>query len=234
MATSGSTNYSSNRDDLIAEAFLKIGVGNEGETLAADYISKATRTLNYMIKAWSSYGLQLWKREETTVTLVASTNSYTIGLPSENKPLKILDVSRVASDNTSTDLTPLSRQEWDSLPNETTEGTPTSYYYEPGLTTGVLYTWLTPNTSAASEYTLKVVAISYMENMDSSGNDFDFPVEWLEALAYGLAVRLAPMYHLPLMERYQLRKEAKDALDLVLGFDNEDASLYIQPDHEMS
>lgn len=234
MATSGSTNYSSNRDDLIAEAFDKLGMGVEGEALAAEYVTKATRTLNYMIKAWSGYGLQLWKRTEATVTLIASTNSYSLGLPSENKPLRILDCSRVASDGTSTSMTSLSRQQWDDIPNETTEGIPVNYYYEPDLTTGTLYVWLTPDTNAAADYTLKVVYISYMEDMDSAGDDFDFPVEWLEALAYGLAVRLAPTYDLPIQERYLLRKEAKDALDLVLGFDNENASLFLQPDKEPS
>lgn len=232
MATSGTTSFSSNRDDLIAEAFLKVGVGSEGEALAAEYISVAARTLNYMVKAWAAYGLQIWKRKEKTVTLVASTNSYTIGLPSEYKPLRVLDCSRVNTDGTSVTMTSLSRREWDDLPNFTTEGVPTSYFYEPLLTNGKLYVWLTPNTQAAADNTLKVVYQSYMEDMSGPLNDFDFPVEWLEALAYGLAVRLAPITGLPVQERYILRKEAEAALELVLGFDNENASLFLQPDRD--
>lgn len=233
MATSGSTNYTSTRDDLIEEAFLKIGIGIEGEALAAEYITAASRTLNFMIKAWSGYGLQLWKRTEATITLVASQNSYTVGLPTQDKPLKVVDCSRVKTDGTTTGMTPLSRKEWDNIPNETTEGVPVNYYYEPGLTTGTLYVWLTPDTTAATDYTLKLVYISYMEDMDSSLDNFDFPSEWLEALAYGLALRLAPVYGLPVQERYILRKEAELALELVLGFDNEDASLFLQPDKDL-
>lgn len=54
MATSGSTNYTVNRDDIITEALEQLGVLGEGESPNSDQLTSSARTLNMMVKSWQS------------------------------------------------------------------------------------------------------------------------------------------------------------------------------------
>lgn len=51
MATSGSVDFSLNRNEIITRAFKKIGILSEGETLTEEQVSDASEDLNLMIKA---------------------------------------------------------------------------------------------------------------------------------------------------------------------------------------
>ena len=63
MATSGSTNFTLNRDELIKDALLDIGAVSQDDTPSASIVNSASRKLNMMLKAWQTFGLQLWKEQ---------------------------------------------------------------------------------------------------------------------------------------------------------------------------
>ena len=52
--------------------------------------------------------------------------------------------------------------------------------------------------------------------MSSDLNTFDVPPEWMEALSYNLAYRIAPEYGIPVSERDILGKEAASSKENVL------------------
>jgi len=79
MATSNSSNFTVNRDELIRSSFEMVGVAVSGEPLAVEDINKANVVLNMMLKAFQQYGLHLWKRKTVPITFVASQASYTLG-----------------------------------------------------------------------------------------------------------------------------------------------------------
>jgi len=62
MTTSGSTDYSETRNEIIIDALYAINVlaGNEQPT--DDQLQIANRQLNRMAKDWQKYGLHLWKK----------------------------------------------------------------------------------------------------------------------------------------------------------------------------
>ena len=60
MATSGSTDYSQTRDDIIKRALRLIGVLAQGETPTADQVTEAAAALNGLVKAWQADGMPLW------------------------------------------------------------------------------------------------------------------------------------------------------------------------------
>ena len=62
--------------------------------------------------------------------------------------------------------------------------------------------------------------------MTAATDTFDFPQEWYEAVKYGLAHRLAPVYGLPYMERVMLKKDYEAILELALSWDSEQESVY--------
>lgn len=233
MATSGSIDFGMNRNEIILDACEEIGVAIDGEALEPEVEGVANRVLNRMTKAFIAHGMQLWKRDSLTVTLVDSQVSYTFG-PSGGagsiRPLRILECNRVDSDNISTTMTMMTLDEYQSLSSKTTTGTPVNFYYNPTLPDGTLKVWPAPTATVASEYTLDIVYQSPLEDFDNSTDDPDFPVEWLEALVYGLARRLARKYgSLSNYEMEDLKQQAKESLDLALSWDREDGSIYFQP-----
>jgi hypothetical protein len=72
MATSGSTDFNLTRNQIIIEALEYVGAIYEGETPTAEAVTSAARTLNIIVKAWQTHGLNLWATEWATKTLSAS------------------------------------------------------------------------------------------------------------------------------------------------------------------
>lgn len=238
MATSGSVDFTLNRDEAIRSAFELIGVAVENETLQTEDIDIAARALNTMIKAWQAFGLQLWKRDTVTVTLVAGQAVYTMGATGDkvtDRPLRILEADRVSTDGTTTSLTSLTLNGYEALPNKAASGVPTQYFFNPTLDNSTISIWTVPDAAIAAEYTLSLIVQSPLEDMDATANNFDFPSEWLEAIVYNLAVRLAARYGgLDQAALSYLRRDAADILDLAKSFDTEDGSIFFQPDYKGS
>jgi len=236
MARSGSVNFTLNRNELIQSAFELIGVAVEGETLQSEDIAVAQRALNMMIKAWQAYGLQLWKRDKINIPLTASQASYLIGRSgaedvTADRPLRILECVRKDSSSNITEMIKLSKQEYYSLSNLTTTGTPVQYFFDPLLDDSQINFWPVPDATAASDYSIDIIVQSPLDDMDAGTDDFDFPQEWLEAITYNLAVRLIQRYgSMEIQEQHILRKDARDALELAKSFDVEDGSIYFHPD----
>lgn len=238
MATSGSVDYTTTRDELIKDALLLIGGIGEGVTPSSIQISDYSRVLNKMLKAWQVHGLHLWKVRQQSITPVLSDYQYTLGRDSAqvdmDRPLRIVDAyRRETSSLIDVPLTKMTREQYWLLSDKDNTGTPVNYYYDPQLDNGVLNIWPAPTSNFASNYTIEILYQAPIEDVDAATNNFDFPSEWLEAITYGLAIRIAPQHGLPMQERYALKKEAQEALDLVLEWDQEDGSILIQPNRRL-
>lgn len=185
----------------------------------------------------------------TTVSAVTSTTQlalaadiFTVGSEayeitsddiSAPRPIKILECNRVRSDGNEVPLNKLTSNEYEYESNKTSPGSPISYYYDKQLNNGTLNIWQAPDASAVSEWTLRVVYQSTIEDVDSTNDEIDCPSENLEALSMNLTYRLAPRFGgLSASERANLRQDAKDALDDAEGFDQEDGSIFFRPDME--
>lgn len=78
MATSGSTNYSRTRNQIISEALELLNVVGVGQSAAAEDIASASATLNLMVKAWQAQGYHLWRLTEGVMTVVKGTSKYNL------------------------------------------------------------------------------------------------------------------------------------------------------------
>lgn len=78
MATSGSTDFSQNRDQIIADALQLLGVIGSGETATANDVTFCSNALNKMIKGWQAQGIHLWKETDGFVQLVEDQFKYTL------------------------------------------------------------------------------------------------------------------------------------------------------------
>lgn len=224
MSTSGSIDFNLVTNEIIDEAYDLIGIGSEGEAITADMYERARRSANLVIKTWGTYP-HLWTRTTRSVTLLADTASYAL----TPKPMRITGVRRrITTGSLDTPLREMSAQEYDDTPNKSVSSIPIGYYYDPQGTTGTLYVWPRPSTATAAAMTLQMTYLRRMDDFDASNNDADFPQEWLEAFTAALAV--------PLARKYSPNKlvEAQAMADRLFaqlkGFDNEPASLFMQPD----
>lgn len=226
MATSGSSDFSYNRDQIITAALRKIGVVAQGETPTATQISEAAEALNIMVKAFIAYdGMPLWKKAEHSLTLVASTASYTVS----SRLLKVVQAySRTSGIDTPIEIN--TREEYNRLSDKTSTGEPVSIYHDPRRASSIIKVWPVPDATIAASTTIELTYVAPYEDFDASTDDADFPQEWYEALVYNLADRLAPEYGIPIEERRVLKQEATMYKQLAESWGSEEGSLYFTCD----
>jgi hypothetical protein len=124
----------------------------------------------------------------------------------------------------------ITHQEYDVLGNKASSGRPIQVFYEPLNTYGVLHLFPTPSSTDASGNTLYIVYQRPFEDFDASTDNPDFPQEWLEALKYQLATRLAGEYQIDLQIRQALLSEAAALKEAALSFGTEEGSFFFQAD----
>lgn len=222
MATSGSIDFTLTKSEIIEEAFQLIGIGMEGETISAFMSDTASRSLNMMIKTWETKGAKLWAISDATLSLVAGTASYTL----TPRPLEVSNV-RLSSSSQETPMMPLSREEYFALPDKTSQGIPTQYFYDPGRTTGTLYIW--PTSSNATDE-IKYNYQRTLEDMDNNTDEPDFPQEWFETITTNLATRLRSKYGRPYDP--DLDRRARELESELLAWGQENESIFIGIDYD--
>lgn len=80
MATSGSTDFSVSRDDIITEALQICGVVPEGGSANSSQLSDGARSLNMLIKSWQSRaGFNLWTIRQGIIFPEADKVAYKLG-----------------------------------------------------------------------------------------------------------------------------------------------------------
>src|SRR5574343_375521 len=202
MTTSAVTSWELDRNTIIKSALRKLGVLAQGQTPSTEDYSNGAEALNSLIQTLSTEGMPLWKRTTVSITPVAGTASYTI-----SNVWKVVQVV-LADQNSCTqiDLLPKSYYDYKRLPDGTS-GQPVNYVYTPGIENGTLIVWPTPDSSVAANKTIDVVYQKEFFSFNSSTDTPDFPAYWTDALIYGLAVRLAPEYGIPLQDRQMLMRE---------------------------
>ena len=228
MATSGSTDYSQTRDDIIKRALRLIGALAQGESPTTDQVTEAAVALNGLVKAWEADGMPLWAIKERTITLQATNNTYTLTTP---KPLKVIQAwYRNTTSNVDVPMRVITRDEYNRLGNKSSAGTPIQVYYEPRRDDGVLHVFPTPSATDAANVSIHIVYQAPFDDFDKATDTPDFPQEWYDAVTYGLATRLAPEYGLPIPDRKTLWQEMSIIKQDALNFGLEEGSIYFQVD----
>jgi hypothetical protein len=68
-----------------------------------------------------------------------------------------------------------------------------------------------------------------LQDFDAAADNPDFPVRWMQALIYGLALDLAPEYKIPLNERTILAQKFAAEYGIARAWDNDATDLKIMP-----
>lgn len=192
MAVSGSVNFSLTASDIVEEAFAMLGIFADEEPMQSVDKNRGIRILNMMLKGWQADGVKYWDMTEGSLALVQSQASYSFATGGDfaTVPFDLMQV-RITRSGTDLEMLEISREDYFRLPNKTSEGYPTQWFYDRQRDSGTLYVWPVPDATAG---TLKFTYRRVINDMDSNPDNMDLPQEWYEAVVSNLADRLAIYY----------------------------------------
>jgi hypothetical protein len=221
MATSGTTSFNLDIDDVIEESFERCGIRN---TKGYD-LKSSRRSLNLLFSEWGNRGIHLWKVELKNQLLTAGTITY--NTPSDCSDVLEAYVSTSESITSSTQdvsLTKIDRSAYAALPNKGQTGQPSQYYID-RQTTPTISLYLAPD---ANTYTyLKYYYIQRIQDAGSYTNQADLPYRFLPCMVSGLSFYLSQKYAPDRIQALKLLYE--DELERALQEDGQRTSLYISP-----
>lgn len=207
--------------------------------VATTAIAATTMATGYFIGIQLDDGSMQWTTingapSGTTVTLTAaltdsaSAGNYVYSYQTKMiRPLRILDgFLRQAAGGNDIPVMILSREEYNRFGMKQSIGSPIQLYYDPQENTGYLYMYPVFPTCDQIMY---IQFQSPIEDIGSTSEDFDLPQEWAQALTWQLAYLLAPKYEVAEIKFKMIKTMADDFFRLLDSWDQEAASVFIQP-----
>jgi hypothetical protein len=214
MTTSGSRDFNMDVGEIIEEAYERCGI-----EVRTGYDAKtARRSLNLMFADWANRGLNLWTVKQGTITL-------TEGQATETLDASVTDVLEVVlrRDGTDYEMDRISRGEYATLPNKTTTGRPSQYWFNRQITP-VLNLWAVPENSTDQ---IVYYYVQRIEDADTLVNTTDAPFRFYPCMVAGLAYYIA-MKRAP--DRVQLLKAVyEEEFQRAAEEDEDRVSLKLQP-----
>ena len=221
MATSGTTAFDLDIDDIIQEAYERCAI----RTNSGNDLRSARRSLNVLFSEWGNRGIHLWKVALNTQALTSGTATYSA--PSATNDVLeayISTSSGTTSSTTDISLTKISRSDYASKPNKGATGQPSEYYVD-RQTTPTITLYQTPD---ASTYThLKFYCVKRIEDVGAYTNQADVAFRFIPCMVAGLAYYLAMKVNPQLVQQNKLIYE--DELKRALEEDGQRTSVYITP-----
>ena len=183
MTTSGSRDFNLDVAEVIEEAYERCGL-----EVRTGYDAKtARRSMNLMFADWANRGLNLWTVKEANFTVTQGTSSYSLASD-------VVDVLEVVVRRSSTDfeVQRISRSDYATVPNKTTQGRPSQYYLDRQITP-VMYLWSTPENSTDQ---VRYYYVRRIEDADTLVNTTDMPFRFFPCMvagsAYYISMKRAP------------------------------------------
>lgn len=123
------------------------------------------------------------------------------------------------------------REDYMRIPQKSLSGDPIILYYSPQVTNGQIYVWPAPSDVNKR---IEVTYLRQIQDFDNSSDNPDLPQEWLEAIKYNLAVRVAPAYGINLSSggisgNPDILRQAAQYLDDMKAWDAEQPYIQIVP-----
>lgn len=194
---------------IINRALRLIGAIEAGESPTSDESNDALEALNAMIQSWQTERLFVYALVDTAFTMSAGDSSYTVG-PSGNfnltpRPPKLENIY-VRDGDIDYPVILVQQDRWFAIADKTSRSNiPELAYYEPTLPTGTLQVWPVPS----SANSLHVVTWTTLNELATLGATVTLPQGYERALAYNLAIEIAPEYQkVPSAEVHRIAGDA--------------------------
>jgi hypothetical protein len=138
------------------------------------------------------------------------------------RPLRVVSGRRFAFNGSiDTQMIMMSRIDYRNQPNKSSPGTITQFYYDPrggANTQGQMWVWPAPSDVTSA---FKFTWWRPVQDFTTSANIPDLPQEWLDALVWNLALKMAPEYDCSTTRYEMIKDQSASSLDNVSGWDRE-------------
>lgn len=222
MTSSGTYSYSLSIGEAVLAAYERVRI--RASSIRQEHMLTARREVNLLFSQWSNEGVNLWKVELISLTLVDGTASYDVSA----RVVMILDgylrQNDGESDQTDRYIMPISRTDYASYAAKLTEGIPTVYWFNRLISPTVTFY---PVINASGYLFNYYAAVQIQDAALTSGQTPDIPYLWLDAMVAGLSYRLARIYA-PELEA-QRKADAKEAWDIAAEQNVENVPVRIAP-----
>ncbi len=214
MATSGTRAFNLDIGEIIEEAFERCGL-----EVRTGYDAKtARRSLNLMFADWANRGINMWTVEQGTINLTQGQAEETL-LPDVVDVLEIV----LRRNNTDYEVQRISRGDYVTLPNKTTQGRPSQFWFNRQINP-VINLWAVPENSTDQ------LIYYYVQRIEDAGaytNTTDMPFRFYPCMVAGLAYYIA-MKRSP--DRIQLLKSVyEEEFQRAADEDEDRVPLKLQP-----
>lgn len=228
MATSGIYTFTMTRDELISSALRSLGAFGAADTIPAVDITNCGQALNIICKTWIMKGLPLWCVEELRVPMIVGQKTYDLKTltPGNYKPGRILDAEMEDPTGNTVTVTITSRYDYNTLGDKNQPGIPNQLFYDPQRDNGNMIVYNVPN---LPNYTMITTLQRPLQDINLATQNADIPQEAIQALKWNLMDELALEYATPQVNLAQVQARAKMALDELMGWEQEWASVYFTP-----
>ena len=187
MATSGTTSFNLNIDEVIDEGYERCGLS----TNAGYDLRSARRSLDLLFAEWGNRGIHLWKVALHEATLVSGQAEYSVATDVSDILEAFVSSTAASANSVNTQdvsLTKIDRSAYAALPNKLALGQPSQYYVE-RVTTPKIYLYQAPDLNTYT--TLKYYVIKRIEDAGAYTNDADVAYRFLPCMCAGLSYYLA-------------------------------------------
>ena len=229
--TSGTASFLVSRDDIIQAALRSLKVIGVGETPGTEDYTNCAFALNTLLKELNTEGKMAWLFQTVVFPFQANKGSYTIAETgadvANTRPVSILHVFRRDSNSIDTPMTKMTRQEYDQLPNKSQTGTPVNWMYDDQIGLATVYFWLVPQDTT---YSCGLVIQRPIQDILSSGQNFDVSQEWFSTLRWILADEVSSEYEVDLQTQQMVRSRAETKRAKLADFSQEEGSVFFMPD----
>tara|TARA_R110000868_G_scaffold176318_4_gene413889 strand:+ start:286 stop:1005 length:720 start_codon:yes stop_codon:yes gene_type:complete len=232
MATSNTYTFNPSLGEMVLYAYNLIGIRNTA--VLQEHMEAARMASNMLCARWSNQGVNLWAVDLVTTPLVTGTATYAV----DSNTVMILD-AYVQNDDSGANIDriilPVSRTEYASYPNKEQQGYPTVYWFDrlisasrsTGSAGPSVTLWPVPNTDNGPQ-SLKYYRVRQIQDSAlTNGQTVEIPFLWLEAFAYGLAMRLAQIWNPAAVA--MIKPMADESYQIAAEQNIETASYFISP-----
>jgi hypothetical protein len=223
MTTSGTYSFAPSLGEITLYSFNLCNI--RSTSLLQEHLESARMAANMLLSNWSNKGVNLWAVELVTVPLVQGQATY----PVDPSTVVMLD-AYMEIDNGSGQpidriIMPISRTDYANYPNKQQQGFTTVFWFDRLLSPTVTL-WPVPDGTSA-QY-LKYYRVRQIQDANfKNDQNVEIPYLWLEAFAYGLAMRLALIWA---QDKAALLKSlADEAYNVAAAQNVETSEFYITP-----
>jgi len=160
----------------------------------------------------------------SAVALGNEVYTYTLTAP---RPYKIMEVVLRDTSGQDRPLESISQQEYMEIADKGTTGEPSLYYYDPQLDNGKIYFWPVID---KNDYKIIYRYVKVYDDLDASSDNAEFPITWLLAIIYGLAMHLGVIYAVEDTNYKRIIATASRTFKRVNSVDVENTSIEFEPD----